>query len=70
MVNVQMLAELEEVMQYKLVPERRPAIQQMWWDRLQGCQQVVEDWQRIIQVLLAYFGFFSRWKLVMLFQLM
>jgi FKBP12-rapamycin complex-associated protein len=50
MVNVQMLSELEEVMQYKLVPERQEAIKQMWWDRLQGCQRVVEDWQKIIQV--------------------
>ncbi|XP_060595349.1 serine/threonine-protein kinase mTOR-like [Ruditapes philippinarum] len=50
MVNVQMLSELEEVIQYKLVPERRDAIKQMWWDRLQGCQRVAEDWQRIIQV--------------------
>ncbi|KAK7869671.1 hypothetical protein R5R35_010033 [Gryllus longicercus] len=50
MVSVQMLAELEEVMQYKLVPERRPTLRRMWWDRLQGCQRVVEDWQRIIQV--------------------
>ncbi|KAL3862460.1 hypothetical protein ACJMK2_008424 [Sinanodonta woodiana] len=50
MVNVQMLSELEEVMHYKLLPERRDAIKQMWWDRLQGCQRVAEDWQRIIQV--------------------
>ncbi|KAG8279048.1 hypothetical protein J6590_008066 [Homalodisca vitripennis] len=50
MVSVQMLAELEEVVQYKLVPERQPTIRSMWWDRLQGCQRVVEDWQRIIQV--------------------
>jgi len=35
MVNVQMLAELEEVIQYKLVPERRTTIRNMWWDRLQ-----------------------------------
>ena len=35
MVNVQMLAELEEVTQFKLVPERREAIKLMWWDRLQ-----------------------------------
>lgn len=35
MVNAQMLSELEEVIQYKLVPERRDAIKQMWWDRLQ-----------------------------------
>ncbi|XP_077998557.1 serine/threonine-protein kinase mTOR-like [Glandiceps talaboti] len=50
MVQVQMLAELEEIIQYKLVPERRDAIKQTWWDRLQGCQQNVEDWQKIIQV--------------------
>ena len=34
MVNVQMLSELEEVIQYKLVPERRDAIKLMWWNRL------------------------------------
>ncbi|XP_065216693.1 serine/threonine-protein kinase mTOR isoform X2 [Planococcus citri] len=50
MVSVQMLAELEEVIQYKLIPDRRPTIRKIWWDRLQGCQRVVEDWQRIIQV--------------------
>ena len=33
--NVQMLSELEEVIQYKLVPERRETIRTMWWDRLQ-----------------------------------
>lgn len=38
MVSVQMLAELEEVVQYKLVPERQPTIRKMWWDRLQVCQ--------------------------------
>ncbi|XP_071144772.1 serine/threonine-protein kinase mTOR-like isoform X1 [Mytilus edulis] len=50
MVNVQMLSELEEVIQYKLMPDRREAIKNMWWDRLQGCQRLVEDWQKIIQV--------------------
>uniref|UniRef100_A0A1B0GIX2 Serine/threonine-protein kinase TOR n=2 Tax=Lutzomyia longipalpis TaxID=7200 RepID=A0A1B0GIX2_LUTLO len=50
MVCVQMLAELEEVIQYKLVPERRQTIKEMWWKRLQGGQRLVEDWQRIIQV--------------------
>ena len=34
MVNVQMLAELEEVIQFKLVPERREVIREMWWNRL------------------------------------
>jgi hypothetical protein len=35
MVNVQMLSELEEVIQYKLVPERQESIRTMWWNRLQ-----------------------------------
>jgi len=35
MVYVQMLAELEEVMEYKLKPENRPTIYKVWWDRLQ-----------------------------------
>lgn len=50
MVNVQMLSELEEIIQYKLVPERRQAIKEMWWQRLKGCQKNVEDWQKILQV--------------------
>jgi len=50
MVTVQILAELEEVIQYKLVPEKRERIKQMWWERLKGCQRVVEDWQNILQV--------------------
>lgn len=35
MVSCQMLSELEEVIQYKLVPERREIIRQIWWERLQ-----------------------------------
>ena len=35
MVSVQMLAELEEVIQYKILPERRSPIRKMWWQRLQ-----------------------------------
>ena len=35
MVNVQMLSELEEVMQYKLLVERRDVIRKTWWERLQ-----------------------------------
>ncbi|CAG9773619.1 unnamed protein product [Ceutorhynchus assimilis] len=50
MVHVQMLSELEEVMQYKLVPERREPLKQMWWQRLQAGQRIMEDWQKIIQV--------------------
>ncbi|XP_078489638.1 serine/threonine-protein kinase mTOR-like [Ciona intestinalis] len=50
LVNCQLLAELEEVIHYKLMPDRRAVIRQAWWDRLQGCQRKLEDWQRIIQV--------------------
>ena len=44
MVNVQMLSELEEIIQYKLVPERRQAIKEMWWERLKVCGWVGRDW--------------------------
>uniref|UniRef100_A0A674NNJ5 Serine/threonine-protein kinase TOR n=1 Tax=Takifugu rubripes TaxID=31033 RepID=A0A674NNJ5_TAKRU len=50
MVSCQMLSELEEVIQYKLVPERRDIIRETWWERLQGCQRIVEDWQKILMV--------------------
>ncbi|KFO31595.1 Serine/threonine-protein kinase mTOR [Fukomys damarensis] len=50
MVSCHMLSELEEVIQYKLVPERREIIRQIWWERLQGCQRIVEDWQKILMV--------------------
>ncbi|XP_025831250.1 serine/threonine-protein kinase Tor [Agrilus planipennis] len=50
MVVVQMLAEMEEVIQYKLVPERRLTLRTMWWQRLQSGQRLAEDWQKIIQV--------------------
>ncbi len=32
------------------MPERQSTIRQMWWERLQGCQRAVEDWQRIMHV--------------------
>ncbi|XP_055588723.1 serine/threonine-protein kinase Tor [Uranotaenia lowii] len=50
MVCVQMLAELEEVIQFKLIPERQETIKKMWWERLLGGQRLVEDWQRILQI--------------------
>lgn len=50
LVNAQLLAELEEVITYKLVNERRETIRQAWWTRLQGGQRLVEDWRRILQV--------------------
>ena len=39
MVQVQLLSELEEVIEYKLHPERRDMIRRAWWDRLQ-----VSEW--------------------------
>ncbi|XP_065842793.1 serine/threonine-protein kinase mTOR-like [Oscarella lobularis] len=50
MVSVQLLSELEEIVQYKKCPDRREGIKKTWWERLQGCQVNVEDWQRILQV--------------------
>ncbi|KAG6451388.1 serine/threonine-protein kinase mTOR [Manduca sexta] len=50
LVNAQLLAELEEVITYKLEIERRESIRQAWWTRLQGGQRLVEDWRRILQV--------------------
>nr|UIB01653.1 serine/threonine-protein kinase mTOR [Propylea japonica] len=50
MVQVQILAELEEVMQYRLVPERRPTLKSMWWQRLQSGQRLPDDWQKILLV--------------------
>ncbi len=35
MVSVQLLAELEEVVEYKINPERQPILRKLWWDRLQ-----------------------------------
>jgi FKBP12-rapamycin complex-associated protein len=49
-VNAQMLSELEEIIQYKLVQERQETIKLTWRNRLQGCQKVVEDWHKILQV--------------------
>lgn len=50
MLSVQLMSELEEVMQYRLVPERREMIKQKWWQRLQGAQSNVDDWKKILQV--------------------
>lgn len=50
MVNVQMLSELDEVIQYKQLPEKRETIKEIWWNRLRGCQNILEDWQRLLQI--------------------
>lgn len=48
MVQVMMLSELEEVIQYKTMENRRSFIKDKWWKRLQGCQRIVENWQKIL----------------------
>ncbi|XP_030025999.2 serine/threonine-protein kinase mTOR [Manduca sexta] len=50
LVNAQLLTELEEIITYKLVDERRNTIRNTWWARLQGGQRLVEDWRKILQV--------------------
>ena len=52
-VRIQMLAELEEIIQYKESGDnrdRRVVIQRTWMKRLRGCQRDVEVWQRILKV--------------------
>ncbi|KPJ18654.1 Target of rapamycin [Papilio machaon] len=50
LVNAQLLTELEEVVTYKLVEERRSTIHRTWWARLQGGQRLVEDWRKMLQI--------------------
>jgi FKBP12-rapamycin complex-associated protein len=52
-VRVQMLAELEEIITYKQNvgdPEKQEAMRATWNQRLLGCQQNVEVWQRMLKV--------------------
>lgn len=50
MVSVMLFSELEEAIQYKMAPEKRDFIRNKWWNRLQGCQKIVEDWQKVLRV--------------------
>ncbi|CAH0725575.1 unnamed protein product, partial [Brenthis ino] len=50
LVNAQLLTELEEVVTYKLVEERRGIIHRTWWTRLLGGQRLVEDWRKMLQI--------------------
>jgi FKBP12-rapamycin complex-associated protein len=50
MVTVQKLTELEECIQYKLMPEHHSTIAQMWRERLKGTRANVDDWQQILMV--------------------
>lgn len=50
LVNAQLLTELEEVVTYKLVEERREIIYRTWCTRLQGGQRLVEDCERCFKL--------------------
>jgi FKBP12-rapamycin complex-associated protein len=52
-VRIQMLAELDEIIDYKLSHDnttRLATIRKTWMNRLNGCQRNVEVWQRILKV--------------------
>lgn len=52
-VRVQMLAELEEIIKYKCLPqgsEKRSVMRGTWNTRLLGCQRNVDIWQRMLKV--------------------
>lgn len=52
-VRVQMLAELEEIIRYKCLPqgsEKRALMRRTWNNRLLGCQRNVDIWQRMLKV--------------------
>ncbi|ANB15187.1 phosphatidylinositol kinase-related protein kinase TOR1 [Sugiyamaella lignohabitans] len=52
-VRVQMLAELEEIITYKLLPdnaEEKETMRKTWMRRLKGCQRNVDIWQRMLKV--------------------
>jgi FKBP12-rapamycin complex-associated protein len=50
MVLVQQLTELEEAIEYKMMPDRRTRIAVLWSRRLQGSRKNIEQWQRILVV--------------------
>jgi len=54
MVAVQMLAELEEVIQYKILPERRAPIRKMWWQRLQVYFYSLKLFEKVKLILFVY----------------
>lgn len=50
MILVQQLTELEEAIEYKMIPEREIRIAMLWSRRLQSCRRNIAQWQRILQV--------------------
>ena len=59
LVRIQMLAELEEIMTYRMNeahPEKQEALRLTWTRRLKGCQKNVEVWQRMLKVRTLVLG--------------
>ncbi|KAL3309051.1 hypothetical protein Ciccas_012407, partial [Cichlidogyrus casuarinus] len=50
LLDAQLLSELEEVIQYKIHQERRPTLLRAWYNRLLGCQSLVQEWNLILLV--------------------
>lgn len=48
MINAQLLSELEEVYYYKILPERRQSICEIWQKRMQGNQPIIDDYHRLL----------------------
>ena len=48
MINAQLLSELEEVWHYKILPERRQSIREIWQKRMQGNQPIIDDYHRLL----------------------
>ncbi|CAF4657655.1 unnamed protein product [Rotaria sp. Silwood1] len=48
MINAQLLSELEEVWYYKILPERRQSICDIWQKRMQGNQPIIDDYHRLL----------------------
>ena len=48
MINAQLLSELEEVYYYKILPERRQPICEIWQKRMQGNQPIIDDYHRLL----------------------
>lgn len=50
MINAQLLSELEEVWYYKILPERRQSICEIWQKRMQGNQPIIDDYHRLLLI--------------------
>ncbi|CAF1149527.1 unnamed protein product, partial [Adineta ricciae] len=48
MINAQLLSELEEAWYYKILPERRQSICDIWQKRMQGNQPIIDDYHRLL----------------------